>query len=175
MYVKSLYCFVLHSFFMCSVFMACSKSYRHFDYISDTWNGYKNVFQCNVMYVWGYFPCRKTTSTVLVRSGTHCLHVTWAHVMLRVLFGCGRRFNPLNAELNPICHLLALWAHHILHISRIRVNIEFYGADSHVSLCLRHVISRGALVTWAHIKLTFYFQLLPYPFPYVGSLICWSV
>ena len=34
----------------------------------------------------------------------------------RVLF-----FNPLNAELNPICYLLALLAHHFLHISRIRV------------------------------------------------------
>jgi hypothetical protein len=32
-------------------------------------------------------------------------------------------FNPLNAELNPICHLLALLAHHILHGSRIRVKI----------------------------------------------------
>jgi hypothetical protein len=31
--------------------------------------------------------------------------------------------NPLNAELNPICHLLALLGtHHILHVSRIRVN-----------------------------------------------------
>jgi len=31
--------------------------------------------------------------------------------------------NPLNAELNPICHLLALLGvHHFLHISRIRVN-----------------------------------------------------
>jgi len=31
--------------------------------------------------------------------------------------------NPLNAELNPICHLLALLGtHHILHISGIRVN-----------------------------------------------------
>ena len=31
-------------------------------------------------------------------------------------------FNPLNAELNPIYHLLALLgAHHILHISRMRV------------------------------------------------------
>jgi hypothetical protein len=31
-------------------------------------------------------------------------------------------FNPLNSELNPICHLLALLeAHHILHVSRIRV------------------------------------------------------
>jgi len=34
-----------------------------------------------------------------------------------------KTINPLNAELNPICHLLALLgAHHILHVSRIRVN-----------------------------------------------------
>jgi len=52
-----------------------------------------------------------------VRPGTHCPHVTWAHVMLRVQFGCERRFN-----------------------------IEFYGVDSHLCHCLRHVISRGALV-----------------------------
>jgi len=33
--------------------------------------------------------------------------------------------NLLNAELNPICHLLALLgAHHILHISRIRVKMD---------------------------------------------------
>jgi len=32
-------------------------------------------------------------------------------------------FNPLNAELNPICYLMALLgAHHFLHVSRIRVN-----------------------------------------------------
>ena len=31
-------------------------------------------------------------------------------------------FNSLNAELNPICYLLALLgAHHFLHVSRIRV------------------------------------------------------
>ena len=31
-------------------------------------------------------------------------------------------FNPLNAELNPICYLLALvGAHHILHVNRVRV------------------------------------------------------
>jgi hypothetical protein len=30
--------------------------------------------------------------------------------------------NPINTELNPICHLLALLeAHHILHISRKKV------------------------------------------------------
>jgi hypothetical protein len=34
--------------------------------------------------------------------------------------------NPLNDELNPIYHLLALLgAHHILHVIRIRVNLTF--------------------------------------------------
>jgi len=33
--------------------------------------------------------------------------------------------NPLNTELNPICHLLALFgAHHILHVSKIRVKAD---------------------------------------------------
>jgi hypothetical protein len=35
--------------------------------------------------------------------------------------------NPLNAELHPICHLLALLeAHHILHIRRLRVKIPIH-------------------------------------------------
>ena len=39
--------------------------------------------------------------------------------------GC---FNPLNTKLNPICHLLALLgAHPILHVSRIRVNVNVGG------------------------------------------------
>jgi hypothetical protein len=41
------------------------------------------------------------------------------------------RFNPLNPELNPICYLLALLAHHFLHVSRIRVK----------SLTLRRLMS----------------------------------
>jgi hypothetical protein len=33
--------------------------------------------------------------------------------------------NPLNAKLNPICHLLALLGtHHILHVSGVRVNVH---------------------------------------------------
>jgi hypothetical protein len=42
----------------------------------------------------------------------------------------------LNAELNPICHLLALLgAHPILHVSRIRVNysIEMRAFDSYIA------------------------------------------
>jgi len=41
--------------------------------------------------------------------------------------------NPLNAELNPICHLLALLgAHHIFHVSRIRVNEHMLNTGSQV-------------------------------------------
>jgi len=37
-----------------------------------------------------------------------------------------KRFNPLSTELNLICHLLALLgAHHILHVSKIRVKGHF--------------------------------------------------
>jgi hypothetical protein len=36
-----------------------------------------------------------------------------------------RIINPLNAQLNPICHLPALLgAHHILHVSRLRVKLS---------------------------------------------------
>ena len=31
--------------------------------------------------------------------------------------------NPLKPELNPICYLLALLAHHFLHVTRIRVKL----------------------------------------------------
>jgi hypothetical protein len=47
----------------------------------------------------------------------------WIYVSTRTCVWTGRfLINPLNTELNPICHLLAsLGAHHILHVSRIRV------------------------------------------------------
>jgi hypothetical protein len=44
-------------------------------------------------------------------------------LMLISVSGSNTNVNPLNAKLNPICHLLALLAaHHILYVSRIRVN-----------------------------------------------------
>jgi len=42
-------------------------------------------------------------------------------VMIRWI--CLYYINPLNPELNPICYLLALLAHHFLHVSRIRVKL----------------------------------------------------
>jgi hypothetical protein len=43
--------------------------------------------------------------------------------MLYYMIVFSAQINPLNAELNAICHLLALLgAHYILHVSRVRVN-----------------------------------------------------
>ena len=51
-------------------------------------------------------------------------------------------FNTLNAQLNPVCHLLALLgAHHILHVSRIKVNaLHSYSGrrDSSVGIATRY-------------------------------------
>jgi hypothetical protein len=45
-------------------------------------------------------------------------------------------FNPLNAELNPICHLLALLgAYHKLHVSRIRVKKAYLSLRSVLAIC----------------------------------------
>jgi len=43
---------------------------------------------------------------------------------MQYVFNCIGHLNPLNAKLNPICHLLALLgAHHIFHVNRIRVKL----------------------------------------------------
>ena len=54
--------------------------------------------------------------------------VNFLEIIKKKLINCmlqsnvSESINPLNAELNPICYLLALLgAHHFLHVSRIRV------------------------------------------------------
>jgi len=48
------------------------------------------------------------------------------------VFSCFTQFvvskvsNPLHTDLNPVCHLLALWGvHHILHVSRVRLKCGY--------------------------------------------------
>jgi len=60
-------------------------------------------------------------------------------MLLRIItdVDCGNQINPLNAELSPIFHLLALLeAHPILHISRIRVKQWYVYKCTHTpTLC----------------------------------------
>jgi len=47
--------------------------------------------------------------------------------------------NHLKPELNPICYLLALLAHHFLHVSRIRVkSLTFRRLMSYVYIYMEH-------------------------------------
>ena len=65
--------------------------------------------------------------------------------------------NPLNAELNPIRHLLALVGpRHIVHVSRIRVNVHFnpsiYGYVSQAVTFLQ--VSQSKLCNISSIRAT---------------------
>jgi hypothetical protein len=55
---------------------------------------------------------------------THCLYLFWALLQFVRSLSCDC-VNLSNAKLNPICHLHwardSPWAHHIFHVSRIRV------------------------------------------------------
>jgi len=69
---------------------------------------------------------------------------------------CEPRLNALNAELNPICHLLALLgARHILHISRIRVKKQLRTALFFVTM--QHVVvisyQRFGTTDWSHLDI----------------------
>jgi len=73
--------------------------------------------------------------TMYGRPPFHCLR----HLLIHRLY-----LNPLNAELNHICHLLALLgAHHILHVSMVRVNTVRF-LHLRPEHCCRHKISQQA-------------------------------
>jgi len=64
------------------------------------------------------------------------------------------QINPLNAELNPICHLLALLgAHHILHVSGIRVNTVHALLSCSINIHLKILVpstSRSCKLSFSH-------------------------
>ena len=76
---------------------------------------YKHIFRIRTTYC---FPTatKDTRTRVSIMLYVHCL----SHYPL--LLSYSSFLNPLNAELNPTYHLLALLAHHIFHVSMLRVN-----------------------------------------------------
>ena len=71
--------------------------------------------------------------------------------------------NPLNAELNPICHLLELLgAHHILHVSRVRVKTHtltpcesIRQTDAELLRAQVYAVCRAAITWSVWLTLTF--------------------
>jgi hypothetical protein len=72
---------------------------------------YLRVWRMKLTLCW---PCRALWLLYVARFNIHKCYILHTQCI-----------NPLNAELNPICHLLALLeAHYILYVSRIRVKEE---------------------------------------------------
>jgi hypothetical protein len=74
-----------------------------------------------------------TPSVFLVTSFLKMEAASFSETLLNTVQNCtvshsrSVQFNPLNAELNPICHLLVLLgAHRILHVSGVRVNYHIH-------------------------------------------------
>ena len=64
-------------------------------------------------------------------------------------------FNPLNAQLNTICHPLALLgAHHIFHVSGLRVKSQLLSRKTKSLICKTHVwpIPTQAAEIWTTTK-----------------------
>ena len=60
--------------------------------------------------------CRWENNIKMDLQEVGCGGMNWIFIKIKYTI------NPSNAQLNPICHLLALLrAHHIIHVSRIRV------------------------------------------------------
>ena len=69
------------------------------------------------------FPCGRTDGQTDRQTDRHDEANSRVPQFCELAWKC--MINPLNAELNPICHLLALLgAHHILHVSSVRVKMD---------------------------------------------------
>ena len=68
------------------------------------------------------------------------IHATYPSGLI-ILHTTQNILTPLNSELNPICYLLALLAHHFLHVSMIRVKSLTLSMIRVKSLTLRLLMS----------------------------------
>ena len=91
------------------------------------------------------FPCQCQSSPVFHTYINTILsevqeRETWEPSNKAVLFRISQNINTLNAELNPICYLLALLgAHHFLHVSRIRVKSLTLRLMSYIYIYMEHL------------------------------------
>jgi hypothetical protein len=122
------YCLILWMYF--SMCLLLSDVYWHVPY-SDTSDAETGSVECVCVYVW---HTRKIGSSM---SPLWELQISY------------HTFNPLNAELNPICHLLALLgAHHILHVSRIRVKMHHFKTGCDLVINNTITLSVTISLTW---------------------------
>ena len=72
----------------------------------------------------------------------------WLNMFMLLHFTCKKPINLLNAELNPIRHLLALVeVRHIVHVSRIRVKLPLFNYHESTDFGKCTLIKVSATVT----------------------------
>jgi len=105
------------------------------------------------------------SSKLMFLCSCHCRHsaslrigtVAFCNILVPV-FPVKQKVSPLNTELNPICQLLALLgAHHILHVSGIRVKLQYYWVSGLHLLCniLGRKKSDSSLFCWEQKQVQF--------------------
>jgi hypothetical protein len=83
-----------------------------------------------------FYPIRKGLHTENAPTYLFADYETLESPQYRPVFSLRASINPLNAELNPIRHFLALLrAHHFVHVSRIRVKLHLRGSHATVRRC----------------------------------------
>jgi len=90
------------------------------------WCSWQNNFQC-ATFIYHWVHCASTPDSSLNYVQFNAIKLSMQHSVSFMLpqrrVSC-LQVNPLNAELNPFCYLLALLgAHHFFHVSRIRVKL----------------------------------------------------
>jgi len=134
-------------------------------FLSMLHNSFHNWQTFNQM--WKWFVCLLTTC--IVQATDEGAITTYKAYYLRNQFeqvGCPTEqgYNPLNAELNPICHLLALlWGATIVVVSRLRVK-GIMDREQHSSGNTEHNWTFG----WSHNRM---YKLAHGRQCYIGSLI----
>jgi hypothetical protein len=107
----------------CRVYLTYTRMRESWQIKTDSMK-FINVIRRQIHFSRVFFPPR--SGPIIQQIHKTCnlnLEITQKNSKWRSLQFINHTFNPLNAELNPICHLMAfLGAHLILHVSRIRVN-----------------------------------------------------
>jgi hypothetical protein len=102
-----------------------------------------NILHCQILtsYNWRHYLSITPRRWLVCRALSHRYGIFswwWAHSCQKNVQKCNKYINPLNAKLNPTCHLLALLeAHHIFHVSRIRVKKNYALSSFYSQDCTR--------------------------------------